>query len=117
MTFEELKERQGVVWGSGPFEVVAETIADVHRAVIEAVGDARGKRWLDVACRTGGVTELAAAAGRRRRRDVPDDDALPAAASRRCGGAARLGSRGVRRGAARRRVRPLVRDPDVDRLE
>ncbi len=63
MAFEELKQRQGVVWGSGPFEVVAETIADVHRAVVDAVGEAAGKRWLDVACGTGGVTELAAAAG------------------------------------------------------
>jgi 2-polyprenyl-3-methyl-5-hydroxy-6-metoxy-1,4-benzoquinol methylase len=63
MAFEELKQRQGVVWGSGPFEVVAETIADVHRAVVEAVGDVGGKRWLDVACGTGGVAELAAAAG------------------------------------------------------
>ena len=37
MAFEELKQRQGVVWGSGPFEVVAERIADVHRDVVEAV--------------------------------------------------------------------------------
>jgi SAM-dependent methyltransferase len=63
MAFEELKQRQGVVWGSGPFEVCAETIADVHEAVVEAVGAAGGKRWLDVACGTGGVTELAARGG------------------------------------------------------
>jgi ubiquinone/menaquinone biosynthesis C-methylase UbiE len=63
MAFEELKQRQGIVWGSGPFQVCAETIADVHRAVVDAVGGAEGKRWLDVACGTGGVTELAAAAG------------------------------------------------------
>jgi SAM-dependent methyltransferase len=63
MAFEELKQRQGVVWGAAPFEVCAETIADVHRAVVEAVGEAGGKRWLDVACGTGGVTELAAGGG------------------------------------------------------
>jgi SAM-dependent methyltransferase len=63
MAFEELKQRQGVVWGSGPFEVCAETIADVHQAVVETVGAAGGKRWLDVACGTGGVTELAARGG------------------------------------------------------
>jgi SAM-dependent methyltransferase len=74
MAFEELKQRQGVVWGSGPFEVVAETIADVHRAVVDAVGEAGGKRWLDVACGTGGVTELAAAAGA----DVTGIDLAPA---------------------------------------
>ena len=74
MAFEELKQRQGVVWGSGPFEVVAETIADVHRDVVEAAGDADGKRWLDVACGTGGVTELAAVAGA----DVTGIDLAPA---------------------------------------
>jgi len=74
MAFEELKQRQGVVWGSGPFEVVAERIADVHRDVVEAVGDADGRRWLDVACGTGGVTELAAAAGA----DVTGIDLAPA---------------------------------------
>jgi ubiquinone/menaquinone biosynthesis C-methylase UbiE len=63
MAFEELKQRQGVVWGAAPFEFCAETISDVHRAVVEAVGAAGGKRWLDVACGTGGVTELAAEAG------------------------------------------------------
>jgi SAM-dependent methyltransferase len=63
VAFEELKQRQGVAWGAAPFEVVAETIADVHRAVVDAIEEAEGKRWLDVACGTGGVTELAARAG------------------------------------------------------
>ena len=63
MAFDELKERQGVVWGSAPFEVVAETIADVHETVVDVVGAAAGKRWLDVACGTGGVTERAARRG------------------------------------------------------
>jgi SAM-dependent methyltransferase len=63
MAFEELKKRQGVAWGSAPFEVVAETIADVHHAVVDAVGPAQGLRWLEVACGTGGVAERAARAG------------------------------------------------------
>jgi ubiquinone/menaquinone biosynthesis C-methylase UbiE len=63
MAFEELKERQGVVWGAAPFEVVAETITDVHQAVVDAVGSPEGKRWLDVACGTGGVAEIAARGG------------------------------------------------------
>ncbi len=63
MTFEQLKERQSFVWGNAPFENIADSIADVHHAVAEAAGPAAGKRWLDVACGTGGVTDLAARAG------------------------------------------------------
>ena len=33
MAFEELKSRQGVMWGSGPFEKIADTISDLHEAV------------------------------------------------------------------------------------
>ena len=74
MAFEELKERQGVMWGSAPFEVVAETIADVHQAVVDAAGPAGGLRWLEVACGTGGVAERAARAGA----DVTGIDLAPA---------------------------------------
>ena len=63
MAFEELKARQGVVWGSAPFEHVSDRISDVHQSVVEAVGAAGGRRWLDVACGTGGVAEPAARAG------------------------------------------------------
>jgi SAM-dependent methyltransferase len=60
--FEELKERQGVVWGSAPFENVADSLADVHEAIVDAMQPAEGKRWLEVACGTG---ELATVAARR----------------------------------------------------
>jgi hypothetical protein len=30
MAFEELKERQSVVWGTGPYQRISETIADIH---------------------------------------------------------------------------------------
>jgi SAM-dependent methyltransferase len=63
MAFEQLKERQSFVWGNAPFEEVAEAIADVHRAVVDALAPAEGKRWLDVACGTGDLAELAAAEG------------------------------------------------------
>ena len=63
MAFEALKERQAFVWGNGPFEQIADTIADVHRAVVEAAGPAKGKRWLDVACGTGELAEVAAGEG------------------------------------------------------
>ena len=63
MAFEALKERQSFVWGNAPFEEIADTIADVHRGVVDAVGPAEGKRWLDIACGTGDLAELAAAGG------------------------------------------------------
>jgi SAM-dependent methyltransferase len=63
VAFEELKQRQSVVWGNGPFQPVAETIADVHDALVEALAPGIGERWLDVACGTGAVAERAARAG------------------------------------------------------
>ena len=63
MAYEALKERQSFVWGNAPFEEIADTIADVHRAVVDAVGPAAGTRWLDIACGTGDLAELAAAEG------------------------------------------------------
>ena len=63
MAFEQLKERHSFVWGSAPFEHVAETIADVHDAVVEAAGPAEGKQWLDVACGTGDLAVRAARNG------------------------------------------------------
>jgi hypothetical protein len=30
MAFEELKQRQSVMWGSGPYQRVTETIADIE---------------------------------------------------------------------------------------
>ena len=40
MPFEELKARQSVMWGSGPFERVADTIRDVHEVVLTHLNDA-----------------------------------------------------------------------------
>ncbi len=55
MAFEELKERQSVVWGSGRFD----------DALVEALAPRPGERWLDLACGTGAVAERAARAGAR----------------------------------------------------
>ena len=63
MAFEELKERQSVVWGTGPYQRVTETIADIHENVVERLAPAPGDKWLDLACGTGAVAERAAAAG------------------------------------------------------
>jgi 2-polyprenyl-3-methyl-5-hydroxy-6-metoxy-1,4-benzoquinol methylase len=63
MAYEELKQRQSVMWGNGPYQRITETITDVHEAVIEGLAPAPGDRWLDLACGTGAVAESAAAAG------------------------------------------------------
>ncbi len=63
MPFEELKERHAVVWGSGPYQGVTETITDLHRLVIERLDPQPGQRLLDLATGTGAVAELAAPTG------------------------------------------------------
>jgi len=63
MAYEELKQRQSVMWGKGPYQRVTETITDIHENVIESLAPGAGDRWLDLACGTGAVGERAAAAG------------------------------------------------------
>jgi SAM-dependent methyltransferase len=63
MPFEELKARQSVMWGSGPYEPVVEITKEVHDALLEALAPQPGERWLDVATGTGAVALLAARAG------------------------------------------------------
>lgn len=59
MAFEELKQRHAAMWGSAPFERIAGTLADMHRAIVDAVGGRRGERWLDVGCGTGELAFMA----------------------------------------------------------
>lgn len=63
MPFEELKQRQSKMWGSGPFELIADKIADVHAVVAERLAPQPGERVLDLACGTGAVAERLARAG------------------------------------------------------
>jgi SAM-dependent methyltransferase len=63
VAYEELKERQSVMWGNGPYQRITETITDVHDSVLEKLAPAPGDRWLDLACGTGAVSERAAEAG------------------------------------------------------
>ena len=63
MAFEELKERQSVMWGAAPFERVAAEIADVHDDLVERLEPLSGTEFLDVACGTGGISERAALRG------------------------------------------------------
>ena len=61
--FTEFKERAAVVWSAGAFEEVADSIADVHAALVEALAPRPDEEWLDVACGAGNVAELAAGRG------------------------------------------------------
>ncbi len=65
MAYEELKQRQSVMWGNGPYQRITETLIDIHDAVVERLAPGAGDRWLDLACGTGAVAERAAAAGAR----------------------------------------------------
>jgi ubiquinone/menaquinone biosynthesis C-methylase UbiE len=61
--FTEFKQRAAVVWSAGAFEEVAESIADVHEALVEALAPQAGEDFLDVGCGAGNVAALAAQAG------------------------------------------------------
>jgi SAM-dependent methyltransferase len=74
MAYEELKQRQSVMWGNGPYQRITETLTDIHERVIEQLAPQPGLRWLDLACGTGAVAELAAARGA----DVTGVDLSPA---------------------------------------
>jgi SAM-dependent methyltransferase len=63
MAYEELKERQSVMWGNGPYERITATLGDIHDLIVERLAPAPGDRWLDLATGTGAIAERAAAAG------------------------------------------------------
>jgi ubiquinone/menaquinone biosynthesis C-methylase UbiE len=63
VAYEELKERQSVMWGNGPYQRITETLEDIHQRVIDALDPEPGDRWLDLACGTGAIAERACAAG------------------------------------------------------
>ena len=74
MAFAELKARQSVMWGNGPYERVTNTIRDIHDLVVERMDPKPGEKWLDAATGTGAVALLAAARGA----DVVGMDLAPA---------------------------------------
>src|SRR5262249_31477473 len=61
--FTEFKERAAAVWSAGAFEEVADHIADVHAALVDALAPEPGDEVLDVGCGAGHAAELAARAG------------------------------------------------------
>jgi SAM-dependent methyltransferase len=60
---QELKQRQSVMWGNGPYQRVTETLTDIHERVVERLAPRPGLRLLDLACGTGAIAERAAAGG------------------------------------------------------
>jgi ubiquinone/menaquinone biosynthesis C-methylase UbiE len=65
VAYEELKQRQSVMWGDGPYQNITETIRDLQELVVERLDLQPGDRWLDLATGTGAVAELAAKRGAR----------------------------------------------------
>ena len=63
MAFEELKQRQSVIWGAAPFENYVHWLVDMHDDLVERLDPKPGERWLDVATGTGEVAFRAAEAG------------------------------------------------------
>ena len=63
MAFAELKARQSVMWGNGPYERITNTLRDIHALVVERIDPQPGQRVLDAATGTGAVALLAAERG------------------------------------------------------
>jgi len=74
MAFEELKSKQSAMWGNGPYQNITETLTDLHELVLDRLAPADGVAWLDLACGTGAMAELAA----KRGADVTGIDLAPA---------------------------------------
>jgi ubiquinone/menaquinone biosynthesis C-methylase UbiE len=63
MAFEELKAKQSVVWGSGPYERISEHLRVAHDHLLREVEPRAGERWLDVATGTGEIAVRTAEGG------------------------------------------------------
>ena len=63
MAFEELKAKQSVMWGNGPYARVSEHLKVAHDHLFREVVPEAGERWLDVATGTGEIARPAARAG------------------------------------------------------
>ncbi|MBA3381831.1 MAG: class I SAM-dependent methyltransferase [Actinobacteria bacterium] len=63
MAFAELKARQSVMWGNGPYERVTNTLGDLHALVVERLDPQPGEKVLDAATGTGAVAFLLAERG------------------------------------------------------
>jgi ubiquinone/menaquinone biosynthesis C-methylase UbiE len=61
--FEELKAKQSVMWGNGPYERITALLTESQEDLVAALAPQPGERWLDVATGTGSVARLATRAG------------------------------------------------------
>ena len=59
MAFEELTERHAAIWGSAPFENIAELISEMHVTLVDTLVPGVGEEWLDLGCGAGDVAFLA----------------------------------------------------------
>ena len=57
MAYEELKQKQSVMWGNGPYQRITETIADLQDRACVRLEPGPGDKWLDLACGTGATAE------------------------------------------------------------
>ena len=63
MAFEELKAKQSVMWGSGPYQGISDHLAIAHDHLMRAITPQAGEKWLDVATGTGEIAIRAAQGG------------------------------------------------------
>jgi ubiquinone/menaquinone biosynthesis C-methylase UbiE len=63
VAFEAVKSKQSVMWGTGPYQNITETITDIHERVVDRLDPKPGEAWLDLACGTGAVSERATRRG------------------------------------------------------
>lgn len=61
--FEELKAKQSVMWGNGPYENITDLLTESQQDLVAALKPQAGGKWLDVATGTGAVARMAAQAG------------------------------------------------------
>ena len=61
--FEQLKAKQSVMWGNGPYERITDLLTESQRDLVAALQPHAGEKWLDVATGTGAVARMAARGG------------------------------------------------------
>ena len=61
--FEELKAKQSVMWGNGPYENITDLLTESQEDLVAALDPQPGQKWLDAATGTGAVARMAARAG------------------------------------------------------
>ncbi|MDX6438741.1 MAG: hypothetical protein QOF45_1324 [Gaiellaceae bacterium] len=61
--FHELKAKQSVMWGNGPYERITDLLTESQEGLVAALEPQAGEKWLDVATGTGAVARMAARAG------------------------------------------------------